>query len=76
MTSTSSKNSTTNSYQKEVNATSYNRELNNKVNQMRSMTPEQRRVAAMSARRVDRDLLHAAKLQQEENNRVRSAVSL
>ena len=42
---------------------------------MNSMTRDQQRITAMTARRQERDMLHAAKLQQQDNNQKRNVVS-
>ena len=66
---------TNSTYQQEVNATSYKREVESRNQAMNSMTRDQQRITAMTARRQERDMLHAAKLQQQDNNQKRNVVS-
>ena len=66
---------TSSTYQREVNATSYKREVESRNQAMNSMTRDQQRITAMTARRQERDMLHAAKLQQQDNNQKRNVVS-
>ena len=58
-----------------MNATSYKREVEHRNQSMGPMNRNQQRIVAMSARREERDMLNAAKLQQQMNQEKRSAVS-